>query len=76
MDAEEEETGCPPLFEFASAGDAQALDVIAEAVLCPEDGGESMRCAAAPRLARNSFGMGLQGGLWARLALFAGWLCT
>jgi len=46
MDAEEE-TGCPPLFEFASADDAQALDVIADAVLSVGDGGESARCANA-----------------------------
>ncbi len=55
MDAEEE-TGCPPLFEFASADDAQALDVIADAVLSIGDGGESARCAGALTLPSRSVG--------------------
>ena len=42
----EEETGCPPLFEFASPDDAEALDLIADAVLSPEDDPDGARCVS------------------------------
>ncbi len=46
----EEETGCPPLFEFASAGDAEALESIAEVVLSPEDDPDGARCGHSTTL--------------------------
>lgn len=45
----EEETGCPPLFEFASPDDAEALDLIADAVLSPEDDPDGARCVPRAR---------------------------